>query len=284
VRLLVTATQTGAGSISLSPSDGSTLLGGATSAAGTDASVSLGAGITVTSSSNTLTSLLPGVTVTLGAGTPVGQPVQVTVADDGSSRANGIKQYVAQINELMSSIAAQTKYSPTLGSSSSTAASDAGVLAGNQDLAAVVNALRMSIFPADGTSMAKYGLDIDRDGTVTFDSAAFQAAYQADPTGVQAAFTGSNGWVARVEKVSDGASLPASGTVSRTIKALNDQIASENDDVAAWDDRLAMKRASLEQIYNNLETQLSKLQSQQSWLTSALSSLDGGWSQNSSKS
>ncbi|GAB3869140.1 flagellar filament capping protein FliD [Nocardioides maradonensis] len=283
VRLLVAAAATGAGSISVATSDGSTLLGGAVSVAGSDASVSLGAGITVTSSSNTFSSLLPGVSVTLGGATPVGTPIAITVADDGASRANGVNQFVKQINELMSQIGAQTKYSSSLGSSSAPKTNDAGILAGNQDLASVVNALRMTIFPSDGTSLASYGLDIDHDGNLTFDTDKFQAAYQADPSGVQAAFTGTDGWVSRVLKVSDGASLPASGTISQSIKAMNDRIASENDDIDAWDARLAMKQTALETMYTNLETTLSKLQSQQSWLTSALSSLDGGWSQNSSK-
>jgi flagellar hook-associated protein 2 len=283
VRLLVSAAQTGAGSISITPSDGNPLLGGATSVAGSDASVSVGAGITVSSSSNTLTSLLPGVSITLGAGTPVGQAIQISVADDGTSRANGINQYVKQLNDLISSITAQTKYSSSIGSSTtSSTTSDAGVLAGNQDLNSVVNALRMSIFPTDGTSLASYGLDIDHDGNLTFDTDKFQAAYQADPAGVQAAFTGTNGFVSRVLAVSDGASLPASGTISQSIKALNDQISSENQDIDTWDTRLAMKQATLEQTYTNLETTLSQMQSQQSWLTQALSSLDSGWSQNSS--
>lgn len=280
VRLLISAAATGAGSLSVATSDGSTLLGGAVSVAGSDASVSVGAGITVSSSSNTLTSLLPGVTVTLGGATPIGQPIAVTVADNGAARATGVNQFVKQINELLSDIAAQTKYSSHLGTSSSGSTNDAGILAGNQDLASVVNALRMTIFPKDGTSMASYGLDIDRDGTLTFDADKFQAAYQANPSGVQAAFTGTAGWASRVLKVSESASLPASGSISQSIKSLNDRIASENDDIDAWDTRLAMKQTALESMYTNLETTLSKLQSQQSWLSSALSSLDGGWSQN----
>ncbi|HWU22007.1 MAG TPA: flagellar filament capping protein FliD [Nocardioides sp.] len=272
VRLLVSATQSGAGSLSIAPTAGGTLLGGATSVAGTDASVDLGAGITVTQSSNTFTSLLPGLSLTLGPGTATGQQVQVTVADDGASRATGVKQFVSQINELMSQVATKTKYG--------TNGIGAGPLAGNQDLAGVVSALRMSIFPSDGTSLATYGLDLDRDGNLTFDAAKFQAAYQADPAGVQAAFTGSGGWVTRVQAAADAASLPSSGTLSATIQSMNDQIESQNADITAWDDRLALKQQSLERIYSDLETRLSQLQAQQSWLTNALGSLDGGWAQN----
>lgn len=271
-RLLVTSAHTGAGSISITPSGGGTLLGGATSVDGSDASVSLGAGITATSSSNTFSSLLPGVSITLGAAAPIGQPVQISVADDGSARANGVNQFVKQINEMISSITAQTSYGVS--------GKGGGLLAGNRDLAGVVDALRMAIFPTNGTSLAAYGLDISREGDITFDSAKFEAAYQANPNAVQAAFTGTGGWVSRVQKVTDGASLPASGSVSQSIKSLNAQIDGENDDITAWDDRLELKRNSLERIYSNLETQLSRMQAQQSWLSAQLSSLDSGWAQN----
>ena len=62
-RTLISSASTGAGSIALS---GANLdLGAATSQAGTDASIDIGAGITVTSKTNTFTDLLPGVTLTL---------------------------------------------------------------------------------------------------------------------------------------------------------------------------------------------------------------------------
>ena len=269
VQLLVSAAGTGAGSISISDPSGAPFFSAVTATAGSDASITLGAGITATSSTNTFTSLLPGVDVTLGAGTPTGQPITITVADDGSSRANGVNTFLGSINSLFSQIATATSYG-TVGAGGSV--SGGGVLAGNLDMRDLTSRLVNTVFPPNGTSLAAYGLDVDRTGTLTFDHTKFEAAYQADPVGVQKALTD---WVARVQTVADDASLPSSGTLSQSIKSMNDRIRSENDDIASWDDRLALKQSALEHTYTNLETQLSKLKAQQSWLSSALAALDG---------
>lgn len=268
VQLLVTAASTGAGSIAVSDAGGAAFFSAVTSSAGSNASVTLGAGITATSSTNTFTSLLPGVNVTLGAGTPTGQPITVNVADNGSSRASGVSQFVSQINDLFSTIRTQTAYG--------TGGSGGGVLAGNLDLRQVTDNLVNTLFPASGATLATMGLDIDKTGTLTFNSGKFQAAYQADPAGTQAAI---QAWVKRVQTVADKASLPASGTISQSIQGLNTQITQENSAIADWDTRLQLKQQHLEAMYTNLEKQLSNLKAQQSWLSgqlSALSQSNGG--------
>lgn len=268
VQLLVTAATTGAGSISLTDAGGAAFFSAVTSAAGANASLTLGAGITATSSTNTFTSLLPGVNVTLGAGTPTGQPITVNVADNGSTRASGVSQFVSQVNDLFSTIQTQTAYG--------TGGSGGGVLAGNLDLRQVTDNLVNTLFPANGATLATMGLDVDKTGTLTFNSGKFQAAYQADPAGTQAAI---QAWVKRVQTVADHASLPASGTISQSIQGLSTQITQENSAIADWDTRLQLKQQHLEAMYTNLEKQLSQLKAQQSWLSgqlSALSQSNGG--------
>ena len=269
VQLLVSSATTGAGSISISDAGGAAFFSAVTSTAGADASLTLGSGITATSSTNTFTSLLPGVDVTLGAGTPTGTPITVNVADNGSTRANGVSQFVSQINALFGTIQSQTAYGQV---GSNGQVSGGGVLAGNLDLRQVTSSLVNTIFPPDGTSLASLGLDVDKTGNLTFDSGTFEAAYQKDPAGTQTAI---QAWVKRVQAVSDSASLPASGTLSQSIKGMNDQIAQENSSIADWDTRLQLKQQHLETMYSNLETQLSQLQAQQSWLSGQLSSLNG---------
>lgn len=267
VQLLVSSATTGAGSISISDAGGAAFFAAVNSTAGSNASLTLGSGITAISSTNTFTSLLPGVDVTLGAGTPTGSPITVNVADNGSTRATGVSQFVSQINALFSSIQSQTAYGQV---GSNGKISGGGVLAGNLDLRQVTSNLVNTIFPPDGTSLAPLGLDVDKTGNLTFDSGKFEAAYQKDPGGTQAAI---QAWVKRVQSVSDGASLPASGTLSQSIQGLNTEITQENSSIADWDTRLQLKQQQLEAMYTNLETQLSQLQAQQSWLSGQLSSL-----------
>ena len=147
--------------------------------------------------------------------------------------------------------------------------------------------------------MADYGLSVDKDGAITFDSDAFTAAYQADPDKVQAAFVGTptvtsadgtttaatQGFAQRVQTLADLASKPGTdtkaGILTASINSMNAEIKDYSDQISDWDDRLAAKQASLQTIYTNLESKLSALQSQSSWLSSQLDSLDSGWQQNS---
>lgn len=268
-QLLVSAAATGSGSLTITDAGGAAFFTHVTATAGSNASLTLGSGITASSTTNTFTNLLNGLTVTLGAGTAAGQAVTVSVTDDGTSRANAVNTFVGSINSLLSSIQSQTAYG-TVGSNG--AVSGGGILAGNLDLQGVTTKLTNTIFPPNGTSMASLGLDVDRTGALTFNQSKFSAAYQADPTGTQKAIMD---WVTRVRTVSDGASLPTTGTISQSIQGINKQITQENSSIADWDTRLHLKQQQLQAMYTNLETQLSKMQAQQSWLSSQLSSLNG---------
>jgi flagellar hook-associated protein 2 len=268
-------------------------------------------GVAMTSATNTIT-VMSGVTLTIPSGisasdSSTAQRSTISVTDDGSSRANAVKVFVSQINSLLSTISTQTAYGKiSAGSTSSgsgTSVTGGGILAGNPDLRDFATQLSATIFgTATGDngipiSLANMGLSIDQDGQLTFDTSAFQKAYASDPAGVQAAFTGPDGFISRVKSVAYNASAATNsnalgsdgkpvlgtsitGSLTAAINTMNDQINQYNDDIAAWDDRLAQKQASLQQIYTNLETSLASLQSQSSWLSNALSSLDGGWAQN----
>lgn len=274
---------------------------GVTTTAGVDAQLKVD-GVDMSSASNTLT-IMPGVQLTIPKGVTSSAPATstVSVTDDGSSRSNAMSTFVSQINSVLSTISSATAYGVITAGS---AATGGGVLAGNTDLRDIATQLANTIFaPGDTVSLANMGLSVDETGQLTFDSSAFQTAYQADPQGVQDAFIGSDSFISRVQNVAYQASAPAnsfvldssgnnvlgtdgkpktfSGTLTATISSMNDEVSSYSDQISTWDDRLATKQAALEKQYADLETQLATLQSQGTWLTSQISSLDGGWSQNS---
>ncbi|GAA3801795.1 flagellar filament capping protein FliD [Nocardioides panacisoli] len=262
-RLLVESTTTGAGqAFDLTDADGGSLLGGATVRAGRDATISVG-GIDATSSTNTFADLVPGVTITLGAAAT--GTAAISVSRDATARSAAVKTMVTSINAILDSISTQT--------ANNSDASKAGVLAGDGTVRQVASNLLESIYPGDKTSMAAYGIQVDRYGKLVFDETKFAAAYQADPDAVTAAITGTNGFAARVKKVADAASDRYTGSVTTTINGHNSTIKQLNDSIASWDDRLALRRTTLETQYTALETALSQMQSQQAWLTSQLSAL-----------
>jgi flagellar hook-associated protein 2 len=271
-RLLTESTATGAdSSFTLTRSDGTDLLGGTAVRPGSDAQVSLGLGITATSSTNTFTDLVPGVSVTLANGATVGSTATVKVAQDPSAVKASVGALVDQLNSLLSSIDAQT--------AAKTATTAAGVLAGDSTARSLRSELLNTVFGSDtSTSMASLGIQTDRYGKLVFDAEKFSTAYAADPAGVAAKFTSGatpaqNGWVARLAAVATGASDPTSGTIASAITGRTSTIDRLTKSIEDWDGRLELRRTSLQRTYTSLETALSSLQSQGNWLASQIASL-----------
>jgi flagellar hook-associated protein 2 len=80
--------------------------------------------LTVSSASNTLSSLIPGVTLSLASASP-DTPVSLTVGADTSSITTDINNFVTAYNNVMSAIQQQTSYDTTTG--------DAGPLLGDAE-------------------------------------------------------------------------------------------------------------------------------------------------------
>lgn len=270
-RLLVESTKTGAdSSFTLTNSDGTDLLGGASVRPGVDAQVSLGLGITATSATNTFTDLTPGVSLTLGASAKVGDTGVVTVAQNPSSISSSVSALVDQLNALLTNIDSAT--------AAKTATTSAGVLSGDPTARSLRSALLNTVFGDTTTSMAQYGIQTDRYGKIVFDADKFAASYAADPAGVAAKFVSgsapeTNGWAARVASVATSATDTYSGTITGAITGHTSTVDRLTKSIDDWDGRLALRRTSLERQYTALETALSNLQSQSSWLAGQISSL-----------
>lgn len=261
-RLLVQATETGeAGRFTLTLEDGSDLLGGATVQQGEDARISLGVGITATSSTNTFADVVPGVTLTLDPAAAPGSTATVTVARDTTSVKDAVKALVDKVNGLLTTMDTQTR-------------SGSGVLAKEQSARGVRNALLETVF-GGATTMAGVGIQTDRYGKLVFDAQAFDAAYAADPAAVAAQFTtgDTDGWAARVATAAKAASDPVSGTLTGAVTGRQSSIDRLQDSIEAWDLRLDLRQKTLSRQYSALETTLSNLQSQGSWLSSQIAAL-----------
>ncbi len=160
-----------------------------TTTAAQNAVVSVGGtgGYQVTSQSNDLSGLLPGISINLVSVSAA--PVTITVSPDGSSVADDVQALVSAANQLLSTISTDTAYN--------TQTKTAGPLNGDpslnglaqQVLAAVGEAVGNSAAGSDGTAGESAGLAITSQGTVTFNQAAFEAAYAKNPSAVQAMFT-----------------------------------------------------------------------------------------------
>jgi len=223
----------------------------------------------VTSASNTFKGLLTGVDLTVSKAGP--DEVTVTVARNAASMSKLASNLVTNLNAVLGDIADRTK------SSSGTAADGgsilkAGLLSGNT----AVRMLQQSVLAAgsidiDGKSPASVGIVVGRDGTFTFDEAAFTAAYAEDPVAtqkmVQAVSTA-------LETAATAASDSTKGTLTAQITSYQTEVTDLADRIADWDDRLATRRASLTRIYTAMEVSMSQMQSTSNFLSQQLAQLN----------
>ncbi|MFZ0250231.1 MAG: flagellar filament capping protein FliD [Acidimicrobiales bacterium] len=160
-----------------------------TTTAAQNAVVSVGGvgGYQVTSQTNALAGLLPGITINLVSASTT--PVTVTVGADGSSVAGTVQSLVSAANQLLSTISTDTAYNSQTKTAGPLNGDPSLTGLAQQVLAAVGQAVGTSGAGSDGTAGESAGLAITSQGTITFNQAAFEAAYAKNPTAVQSMFT-----------------------------------------------------------------------------------------------
>lgn len=265
-RLSVQSATTGATSdFTLTNLDDSPLLGGAVVTAGTDAAITIGPD-TVHSSTNTFSGILPGIDVTIGATTPPGTAVAVTVARDTTKAVDTVQGLVTAVNEVLAEMDKQMAYNATT--------KRAGALAGDSTMRTLRDSLLNAVYDATGGGLAESGIQLDRYGRLVFDKDDFTTAYAADPAAVTAALGSATGFASRINAVADSGSDPVTGTVTSAITGRTASTKRLQDSIDAWDLRLELRRTSLTRQFTALETALSGMQGQSSWLSGQLSALN----------
>lgn len=234
-----------------------------TAVAAQNAEISVGdpasGGYTVTSDTNTFSNLIQGVTITA---TKVAQDVTVSVATDADAIAAKMQSFVDAANAALTELSKQGAVNP----GATTQAALAGDFAVRQMSDKILSATGNGL--AGFGSFKQVGVELTRDGKLTFDKAAFMAAYSADPAKAQ---TGASALGDALKQVADDAQKDVTSLTQNhntTIRTLNEQIDS-------WDIRLTTRQEALQRQFSNLEVALGKMKDQSNWLAGQLSGLSG---------
>lgn len=230
--------------------------------------------LTITSSDNTFEDLLPGVTVTVNDVTD--GPVTVSTETDVEAITESVDELVTKLNDLFSRIASSTANNPD---------GQRTVLQGNREARRASDQLRNALVgPVEDnafTSVGLAGIELTRDGTLTFDKAAFAEALASDPDSLSALFTdptgtGQPGALDRLITASEAATSVGSGYLYTAGEAADQRIDDYGRQIDAFERRLEIRESTLRRTYANLEVALGGLQQQSSWLASQLATLGGG--------
>lgn len=266
-RLQVTAKNTGAAATFTLDSPGAFNV----VTAGTDAQLTVGSGpgaYVVTSATNTFTGLMAATTITVGAAAIT---ATVSVAKDPAPTASKVQTLVDAANGLLSAISAYTDRT-----------SPSAALKGDVTLRSLASQVLGTVSAAvGGNSAAVAGLQLTRDGRLTFDSAVFSAKLTSDPTTAQSILASTQGSAplgvaAKLQALASTASNATIGTITRLATSQDSRATDLQARIANWDTRLALRRNALTAQFTAMTTALGTLQNQGAWLTAQIAALPSG--------
>ncbi|WP_420226053.1 flagellar filament capping protein FliD [Pigmentiphaga litoralis] len=235
-------------------------------------------GLAVTKPDNLITDAMDGLTITL---TKVGK-TQVTVSQDPDSTKSALQSLVTAYNSFLTTSKQLSRNTPS--ATAGTASTSNGPLAGDSIVRDVTAKMRDQIFsPLAGakgstTSFASLGISFQKDGTLKFDTAVFDKANTADPTGIANLFAdepngaGSVGLSKRfVDAIN--AMVDTNGSIQTRVDGLGATtklLQKQQVDLAA---RLQVIETGYRTEFSRLDTLVTKMMEMQTRLTKDLESL-----------
>ncbi len=232
--------------------------------------------LTITSSSNTFDELLPGVTVTVNDTTT--SPVTVSTERDVETVADSVNELVTNLNSLLSRIASSTANNPD---------GNRAVLQGNREARRAADEIRNALIGAvddnELGSVGFVGLELTREGTISFDRDRFTEALASNSESMTALFanrstqggTTAPGALDRLVDAAETATSVGEGYLYTAGETADRIIEDYGRQIDAFERRLELRESTLRRTYANLEVALGGLQQQSGWLSSQLAGLGG---------
>ncbi len=241
----------------------------------------------VTSRTNSLTSVIDGVDVDLLKASD--EVVEISVRRDTEGIEEAVANFVTTFNDSIERINDYDFFN--------TETEERGILLGDPTLARVRNSLyrvvnqRAVNLEGSFQFLTQVGIRVGTGGTLSFDRAKFQSAYEADPEGVADLFAGYDVRENEAEEIAEGVTIEGSGVTFTSLgfgplfDNLLDELTNSVDGVTKraqdgfdrqielletrvsdLDDRVESRREALQRQFAAMELALSDLQNQSSAL------------------
>ena len=270
-RLVLTSQTSGApGDLTLSSNTtGLTLTKSVT---GSNASYTLD-GVSLQSTSNTVSGALPGVTLNLAGTTAT--PVNIAVSPDTGQATTAVQNFVNAYNALITNLNQQFAYDPTT-KSAGPLGSDSTMMLLQQKL---LGDASLSVSGNGAyTNLASIGVNMNEDGTLTLNTATFDTAMssnysqvvnlfqQVSPAGV------ANNFENDLLNLTD----PSVGPIAVDQQGIAQTTASLNQSIADFQARLASQEQQLMQVYSQVAVTLQQMPQMLSQINQQMGSLTTG--------
>lgn len=238
--------------------------------AATDTTVEMD-GLSFTSASNQLSSVIPGVTLTAKQLTAGADPVTVSVGLDAQAVAAKVTDLVDNYNAVVKVLSAQ--YTVGKGGRTDTLIGDAATRNVQRQLQ---QTMTEAVAGLGGryTALAQVGVKTQRDGTLAVDAGALHAALADDVDAVSRLFTSTedlgtglgDGIAVRLSRAIDQMVNPTNGSlkdrvsgIDRSVALIDDRIASVEHSLTRYEETLRKQFAAMEQLMAGYQSQSSFL-------------------------
>ena len=233
--------------------------------AGQDASLTVD-GIPIDSASNTVTGAVNGLTLNLVGALPGGQ-VTVTVAPDTSQASQAIAAFVGAYNTAIGDV--NTQY--TLNANN-----QEGPLAGDSTVRMLQDSLLSTGSYTGGGSgvstLADLGITMNKDGSLTLDSATLTNAVQNNFAAVQGFMQGtaSNGFVSNLSNQLNNLTAPATGAFTVDLQSISAENTDLQTQITNFQAYLSTQQTLLTAEYDQADITLQQLPELQAQINAEL--------------
>jgi len=230
-------------------------------------------GVAVDAATNELSGVVEGLTLRLRGQSAT--PVDIDVSPDREAIAEAVKGLASAYSDLAKYIGEQTKYDAT--------AKVGGPLQGDSAVGTVLSRLRGVINNTSGASAAfarlsDVGLELQRDGTLSVDSAKLDKAL-GNLDAMKKAFTNSDALVPANEGFARRFStlatelLAVDGSLTTRTEGLRKLITQNSEKQSRLEDRVERYQARLVQQFTAMDSNLARLNALNSYVTQQLAGL-----------
>jgi flagellar hook-associated protein 2 len=242
-------------------------------------------GLDVSKPSNHISDLLEGVTIDLAKINP-GAPTSLAVATDPGSISASVGKFVSAFNAINKTLKDLTAYN----ADTKTAAALNGESAVRSAQAKLRSVLTAPVTVANGafSRLSDIGVTLDRNGTLTVDSAKLNKLLETNPADVAALFVSTDattgkptrataanankGYAAQLSELSKSL-LSDDGTLKTRTDGLSKSIADIQKRQDALNVRLASRESDLRKQFTMLDTKLGTLSATSTYLTQQLAQI-----------
>lgn len=281
-RLIVSGTEGGSANGITMSSDIAGFVDGTLDQAAEDAELTVFGGLPITRPTNSIADVIPGLSLTLKAADP-GVPITVDVSRDDELIGEKFQAFTDAYNGVVEFINAQSRFDET--------SQRSGPLSGNPTLRGLQAALRTALQGGSSNpyefagnplrSIGEFGLELGRDGLLTFNAGELATAMDENPFAVREFLSGyitrngdgellgdEHGVATAVSAALDPFLESQTGILAEIDSSFDVRIDGFEVQIERMEERLERREELLVLQYSRLETSLSALQGQGSALSS----------------